>query len=524
MKKLIYKTIVFLTVACGTISCSGFWDIQPLTQVPAATYFQNDATIQSGLAACYAGLYMVSGNGSKELNLFPGVTDDGYTTDSSWLMFLQNSLNNNMTGDLNTMYSNAYEAIYKTNNFIEMVSPTNVIDATKKAQYIAEAKVLRAYFYFFVTNIFGDAVLTLTPESRREEILKFVRISRIVIKDSMVNDLMNAVKILPKTSYNAGHIVSGTAAALAMRFKMMDYGTPDYAGIVKVFEDNFKVTGDPNFALVKKRQFKSMFDGNSVKSNAESDLLTASDNKEVMLSIRYSTSATLSFPYMGGLVSTTICARPNLFNFYQFDDGTPYETSGANPKYNPADPFKNRDARLMYTITNKNSLDTMASYPVKDFLKTNPTYYAWKKYTPYYILYDRPLNVGEILTQDVIVLRYPEVLLMYAEALNETGRQADAVTALNVVRTRFLPASTAKTKAEVAAAIQYERRAEFAQEGGVRYYDLQRWNTMKDILPTLPVSVLNQSTKCVFIARQRYWPIPEFERIANPNITQNPGY
>ncbi len=524
MKRIIYIAIVFLSVTVSTISCSDFWDLQPLTQVPAATYFQDEATIQSGLAACYAGLYMVTGNGSKELNLFPGATDDGYTTDASWQMFLQNTLNNNMTGDLNTMYSNAYEAIFKTNNFIEMLSPTNVIDPTVKAQYIAEAKVLRAYFYFFVTNIFGDAVLTLKPESKREEILKFTRISRIVIKDSMVNDLNNAIKILPKTSYNTGHIVSGTAALLAMRYKIMDYGTPDYAGIIKLFEDNFKITGDPNFALVKKRQFKSMFDGNTVKNTPESDILTMTDNKEVLFSMRYSTSANLAFPYMGGLVSATVCARPELFNFYQFDDGTAYDTSGANPKFDPTDNFKNRDARLIYTITNKKTLDTMAAYPVKDFLKTNATYFAWKKCTPYYILHERPLKVGEILNQDVILMRYPEAVLLYAEALNETGRLSDALTALNIVRTRFLPASTASSKNDISMAIKYERRAEFAQEGGIRYFDLQRWNTMKDILPTLPVSVLNQSTKCTFTTRQRYWPIPEFERIANPNITQNTGY
>jgi len=524
MKNIFNKTIVFLTLAFGLVSCNSYFDLQPLTQVPAATYFQDEPTIQSGLAACYAGLYMVTNNGMRELDNFPGITDDGYTDHPSWQSFLQNTLNNNMTGDLNVMYSNTYEAIYKANNFIAMISPTNVIDATKKAQYIAEAKVLRAYEYFFITNIFGDAVLTLKPEAQRDEILKFTRISRIIIKDSMVNDLTNAIKILPKTSYNSGHIVSGTAAALAMRYKIMDYGTPDYAGIIKLFEDNFKVTADPNFALVTKRQFKSMFDGNTVKNTAESDVLVPTDNKEVMLSARYSTSATLSFPYMGGLVSTTTCARPNLFNAFQFDDGTAYDTSGANPKYNPADPFKNRDARLMYTITNKSSLDTMAAYPVKDFLKTNPTYYAWKKYTPYYILYERPLKIGEILTQDVILMRYPEVLLMYAEALNETGRLSDALTALNAVRTRFLPAFTAQSKSAISAAIQYERRAEFAEEGAIRYYDLQRWNTMKDILPTLPVSVLNKTTMCVFTARQRFWPIPEFERIANPNITQNTGY
>lgn len=520
LTKIVYSILTLTMLS----SCNNFLDLQPLTDVASATYYRDDATIQSGLAACYAGLYMVTSSGAKELNQFPGATDDGYTTDNSWQMFLQNTLNSNMTGDLNSMYSNAYEAIYKTNNFIAMVQPTNVIDESLKARYIAEAKVLRAYFYFFVTNIFGDAVLTLSPEGEKSVIQSWTRTPRAVIKDSMVNDLVKAIKVLPQTAYNSGHIVSGTAALLAMRYKIMDYGTPDYAGIISLFESNFKTTNDANFGLVKKRQFKSMFDGNTSKNTYESDVLSASDNKEVMLSARYSTSATLSFPYPSGLVNPSICARPELFNFFQFDDGTEFDTSGANPKYDPNDSFKNRDGRLSFTITNKKTLDTMAYYPVKNFLKTNKTYYAWKKYTPYYILIDRALNVGEITTQDIILMRYPEVLLLYAEALNESGRTTDALAALNVVRTRFLPASTASGKDNVRKAIRYERRAEFAQEGYIRYLDLQRWNEMKDVMPNLPVSVLNQTVKCTFVSRQRFWPIPEYERLANTNISQNDGY
>lgn len=524
MKKIIFKSILIMTLVFGALSCKNFLDLQPLNVVPAATYYTNNATIQSGLAACYAGLYLVTGNGYYELNTFPGITDDGYTDDGQFTMFLQNTLNNNMTGQLNVMYSNSYEAIVKVNNFVAAIAPTNVIDPILKAQYIAEAKVLRAYYYFFITNIFGDAVLTLQPNGSKAQLLQQTRTSRVVIKDSMVTDLMNAIKVLPKTYYGTGHLVSGTAALLAMKYKLMDYGTPDFSGIINLFEANFKVTGDQNFGLVTKRQFKSLFDGNNLKNTAESDMLAPTSNNEVMLSARYSTSTILAFPYMGGLVSTTTCARPNLFNFYQFDDGTPYDATGANPKYNAANPFLNRDARLTYTITNKKSQDTMAYQPTKNFLSTNPTGYAWKKYTPYYIINTRPLAVGEILTQDVILMRYPEALLTYAEALNETGRQADALAALNAVRTRFLPASTASDQANIRLAIQYERRAEYAEEGGMRYYDMQRLNLMQTILPSLPVSVLNQATLCTFASRERYWPIPAFESLANPNITQNTGY
>ena len=97
----------------------------------------------------------------------------------------------------------------------------------------------------------------------------------------------------------------------------------------------------------------------------------------------------------------------------------------------------------------------MAAYPVKDFLKTNPTYFAWKKYT-HTISCMSGTCVGDSDTR-CILMRFPEVLLMYAEALNETGRLSDALTALNAVRTRFLPASTAQSKSAISAAIQYER-------------------------------------------------------------------
>ena len=52
MKKIIFKSILILILAFGALSCKNFLDLQPLNVVPAATYYTNNATIQSGLAAC----------------------------------------------------------------------------------------------------------------------------------------------------------------------------------------------------------------------------------------------------------------------------------------------------------------------------------------------------------------------------------------------------------------------------------------------------------------------------------------
>ena len=123
--------------------------------------------------------------------------------------------------------------------------------------------------------------------------------------------------------------------------------------------------------------------------------------------------------------------------------------------------------------------------------------------------------------EDFILIRYADVLLMYAEALNETsGPTPDVYAAVNKIRARaqMPPFAEGLTKEQMRDEIKHERKVEFFMEG-TRYYDLLRWRDAETVL--LQVTAESRT----FDPNTHYlWPIPQFAIDQSPGLTQNPGY
>jgi hypothetical protein len=129
------------------------------------------------------------------------------------------------------------------------------------------------------------------------------------------------------------------------------------------------------------------------------------------------------------------------------------------------------------------------------------------------------------------VLRYADILLMYAEALNEaSGPSPEVYNALNKVRQRvdlpeIDPAVTPYTQAELRGIIHHERRIELAGEG-LYYNDIRRWKTAETVL-NAPIKTYDGSqieVRTFDPTRDYFWPIPLTETDLNPALEQNPGY
>ncbi|MEP6467568.1 MAG: RagB/SusD family nutrient uptake outer membrane protein, partial [Parafilimonas sp.] len=121
--------------------------------------------------------------------------------------------------------------------------------------------------------------------------------------------------------------------------------------------------------------------------------------------------------------------------------------------------------------------------------------------------------------EDFPVLRYADVLLMEAEALNETGQTTQAETPLNMVRERAgLPDVHGENQTNMRNTILHERRMELAFEGD-RWFDLIRVNNGE-----YGLDFLHSIGKTNATAKNLLMPIPQVEIDANPNLTQNPGY
>jgi hypothetical protein len=116
---------------------------------------------------------------------------------------------------------------------------------------------------------------------------------------------------------------------------------------------------------------------------------------------------------------------------------------------------------------------------------------------------------------DFPILRYADVLLMYAEALNEQGKTAEALPFLNQIRKRAgLADKTGLNQADFRLAIEQERRVEFAFEGH-RWYDLIRTNRQQIVLSAKGLAIKEF---------HKLFPIPQREVDLNANLAQNPGY
>jgi hypothetical protein len=137
-------------------------------------------------------------------------------------------------------------------------------------------------------------------------------------------------------------------------------------------------------------------------------------------------------------------------------------------------------------------------------------------------------RTGEIFDKwNVILLRLADIILLRAEALNQIGNTAEAITLLNQIRSRVqLAPTTATTQAEVALAILKERRLELVVENN-RFWDLRRYYNDDAAF----VKHINDQTDSggnsfgVQATEDKiYIPIPQAEIDVNPNLVQNPGY
>jgi hypothetical protein len=248
-----------------------------------------------------------------------------------------------------------------------------------------------------------------------------------------------------------------------------------------------------------------------------------SNNPEIIFSTRFlnpdaNTDLDIRWNWHG-----VVNPRQELVNEYEFTNGTPFSTS--NPLYDANDWKKNRDPRMALTIKkfsekviNSAGREVNPAYNGQSSSGYNPVKYGnWDAI---------PCDYSTKSEQDWVLLRYADVLLMYAEATNEaTGPNQSVYDALNAIRARTgiimppLPAGLGKD--EMRERIRHERRVELGMEG-LRWADIKRWKTAETYIPTL---VDMGGTRRSFDKNKHYlMPIPQSEIDINPKLVQNPNY
>lgn len=439
-----------------------------------------------------------------------------------------------------------YSGIKTTHVFLANIDDVPNMDEELKARMKAEARFIRAWHYFRLTNWFGAVPLFTEDISVEEsqtigstphdEIIQFVHDEL----NAIVSDLPANTE-LPQSE--RGRITKGAAIALNARVSLYDN---DWEGVVENTSKLIGTTGNGDYGLFP--SYRGLF------------LPQNEYNQEVIFDFQYvendrthSTMVDLA-PLTAGARVNTMAPTQELVDAYLMQNGQPIDEQGSG--YDEDNPYQNRDPRLDATIVHHLSEwqepggGTRTIYiepnsaPNEDAARdeyqgqgsnaTSTGYYLKKYYDP---TVPSSFNSG----LNLIVIRYADVLLMHAEAKNELGEMNNQVwdQTIRAIRERAgfensaLTYDNSWTQEELRQMIRRERRVELAMEG-LRIHDLRRWGTAEDVLngpihgapygdPTDEVGMI--LTNRTFNAPTHYlWPIPQSELDLNDNLEQNEGY
>ena len=460
--------ILAAAILASATSCH-FLDEELKGGFTADTYYTTDSRAQMAVNAVYNSLY------DNTLWIFGDVASDdavkgGNAGDQAEINSIDDFTASGDNGVLSTFWINSYETISRANNVIANVPGMNLENGER---YVAEATFLRCYAYFNLINIFGPVPYKTKPQNERAAI--HVALSPVEsIYSELDKDLVSAAAKLPEAydAADAGRVTKGAALALLAKIRLFQ---ADWNGCLNAITQ-FEAITEATYGL--EPVYANLF-----KEGAE-------DSMESIFSIRYvrSTSA-----IKGN--NLTVWLSPSHEGGYYFDAPTQEYVSCFDENTVGGD----TDPRLDASI----GRDGQPWFNGETFQST------WSEATGYLVKkYNQDLSEEYAKSESTIpqhILRYADLLLMKAEALNESsgvGVQAP----LNQVRGRAgLGETPATTQADLRDAIRKERRRELGFEFH-RFFDVMRYgNTYaSSVLPTLPSA-----------SPRFYYPIPQAETDAN---------
>lgn len=473
-----------------------FLDLKPQGSQTADNFF---ITPEHAVAATNA-VYNVMRNWEVTVFAFIGCTDiisddadkGSEPNDAAFLSEIDNFTFDAGNIAPKTVWTGYYKAIFRANVAIERI-PEIKMDETLKKRLIAESKFLRAHFYFNLVRWFGDIPLVTKPLTQND--FKQTRAKTADVYAQIVADLKDGIDNLPeKSKYAAddlGRATKGAARGLLSKVYLTtkDYTNAEKYALEVINSNEYSLFADYGkiFTREGENSSESLFEVQS----------TATD-----------TRVTFNPDYDGG----------SQYNEVQGVRGTPNLGWGFN---RPSDAFisefeagdPRRDATILYegevlpdgsAIVEKNPKVFNARFNQKAWI---PTHVGFN--------YNGPGNIR--------ILRYADVLLIAAEAMNENGKPAQALTQLNAVRKRargkintILPDVTLTDKIQLREAIWHERRVELGLEQH-RWFELLRTGQAE--------AALKKHGKSFVKNKHELLPIPQTEiDLSSGTLTQNVGY
>lgn len=521
------KIFLLITVILAQWGCSSDLDLSPVDSESELNYWQTDEDARIFLNSIYADLM----NADRYLFL-NALSDNAYTKGREEYRNIASGSYGPTNGVITSVWSSRYEAIRRTNIFLNHIDEVPEITEENRKSYKAQARFIRAWHYFYLTELYGDVPLVL-DEISIEESLTLERTDSSEVLNFIYEELDQAIQNLSE-SYSAdnnGRITKGAAIAFTSR--------------VYLYNENYQKAAELAGELIGKYTLFPNY-GDLFKTENE----TAD---EIILSLQYiptdrehNIQYSLLPPSLGGYANFS--PLQELVNSYPTVNGYSIDDPMAN--YDENSPYENRDPRLTATIIydeyqmvdfdgNQITIDTSpGAAPDGLYYSSNTTptgYYVHKYYDP---SARNQVNSG----LNLILIRYAEVLLNLAEAKIELGTfsEQDWNTTIRAIRERAGLQGHAleypgNDQDLLRTIVRNERRIELAFEAGHRYFDIRRWRIAENVLNGwthgMKTDVTSEDEGYIRVsfrtfdpAKHYLWPVPQSEIDINNNLTQNPNW
>ena len=578
MKK--YK--LFITLAASLFLTSSCYDLDvyPEDQLSSGTFFQTQDHADQIMMGVYSQMQSDDIFGRQfGLDCLGGI-GSGY--DPASYAVIGRGTYNSTSGLVTGKFKNLYEGIARANILLQNVDRCDM-SGELKLRYKAEARFMRALYYFTLMDFFGpvpvydestivaeDFMNMLEPRKSLEEVRKFI-----------IDDLDNADTYLP-TEWDASNAGRATkAAAMSLKGKVLLYAK-EYEAAKECFE---AVVTNKEGKYGEKELYPDYAGLFKPGGDESSEMIFAIQN---IGGVGQDFGMPTTF-YMGSRASYGSCwnnvmASIDFVDSYECKDGKPFDWNDYFEGYNenidirkevlyakldnskkvvtyPAshekllEMYENRDPRMKASIILpythyagwvKNApkdtefilLEKQGdAHENNGFIRVNQNYqlYLWRKFVAEGNM-DGAINNRADTPINFPIIRLADVYLMLAECYNqmENGDQEKAVYYINKVRNRASvnmpeinngkPWMEARTKEEVFARIRHERAVELAAEGW-SFSDMRRWGLLEEVAGPVKDIVNKKLYDRVVNERDYLWPIPQDEIDKNPNLRpNNPGW
>lgn len=579
MKKII---IYLATMLLAAMTFTGCYDLEtyPGDKVNEGTFYKTGDHAHQGLMGIYGMLRLNEAYGYQFCFDHLGDIAYGY---NYYMMFLATYTDRD--GTIQAHWQTFYDGIHRVNTFIRSVKGMGgIITDEQINEYVAEAKFLRAMFYFSLTDLFGGVPYYDESTNVNEEFmnLKQPRSSLEEVRAHILEDLDEAIKYLPVEHAASEYGRATKGAAYALRGKVYLYDKEwqsainDFEEIVYNKSNNYGYDLDDDYARVFK-----LYNG----AKSPETVFSIQNKSGVGTEYGMQIQALMGCRGAYGSCWNNTVPSTQLVDMYEFKDGRPFNWDEIFPGYNAMTPeqrkellsvemdgagaivglreadtakilsaYTCRDPRLMATVivpyshymgnigrtTNVDlifALDHNLSGNANGGTIQNNAGWVSYLYRKFVTEGDQGGAISNRLHTPFAfpLIRFADVLLMLSEAYNEAGQLDKAVTEFNKVRYRvgMLGLNSGpewmvvSNKEQMAERIRKERAVEFAGEG-LRFSDLRRWGyeiAHKTLNNVDAVNIYGEPIYThLFTERDMLWPIPGVERERNKELTQNPGW